>query len=222
MSESSVTAAAQAYSAPLIYGKMSNILKEIGAVGKDSVNTQQGFKFRGVDAMINALNPALAKHRVFMCPRVTRYDYDVREVTRSNGKFGVDKYVTMLIEYDFFAEDGSKVTIGPIAAEGLDSGDKATNKALSAGLKYALIQTYCVATIDMVDADSDSPEMGSSASPKAKEVAPRKTEAQITAEAATKTTGKASIPFTNPKKAVVATPAVNAGAAPKTNVQYDL
>jgi hypothetical protein len=64
------------------------------------------------------------------------------------------------MEYDFFAEDGSKVTIGPIPAEGLDSGDKATNKALSAALKYALIQTFSVPTEDMAEADLESPEIG--------------------------------------------------------------
>jgi hypothetical protein len=64
------------------------------------------------------------------------------------------------MEYDFFAEDGSKVTVGPIPAEGLDSGDKATNKALSAALKYALIQTFSVPTEDMAEADLDSPEIG--------------------------------------------------------------
>ena len=64
------------------------------------------------------------------------------------------------MEYDFFAEDGSKVTVGPIPAEGLDSGDKATNKALSAALKYALIQTFSVPTEDMAEADLESPEIG--------------------------------------------------------------
>ena len=68
------------------------------------------------------------------------------------------------MEYDFYAEDGSKVTVGPIPAEGLDSGDKATNKALSAALKYALIQTFSIPTEDMAEADLDSPEIGASSS----------------------------------------------------------
>ena len=63
------------------------------------------------------------------------------------------------MEYDFVTEDGSKITIGAIPSEGLDSGDKATNKALSAALKYALIQTFSVATKDMEDADKTSPEI---------------------------------------------------------------
>lgn len=144
----------------LIYKKMSEVMKDIGAVTKDQKNMAQGFKFRGIDQFVNALYPALTKHGVFMAPRATQFAQELKEVTRSNGKAGVDKHVSILMEYDFYAEDGSRVTVGPIPAEGLDSGDKATNKALSAALKYALIQTFSVPTEDMAEADLDSPEIG--------------------------------------------------------------
>lgn len=144
----------------LIFKKMSEVMKDIGAIGKDQKNTVQGFKFRGIDQFVNALHPALNKHGVFMTPRATQFTQDVKDVTRSNGKAGVDKHVSIMMEYDFWAEDGSKVTVGPIPAEGVDSGDKATNKALSAALKYALIQTFSVPTEDMAEADLDSPELG--------------------------------------------------------------
>lgn len=144
----------------LIYKKMSEVMRDIGSVGKDQNNKAQGFKFRGIDQFVNSLYPALTKHGVFMAPRCVSEQHELKEVTRGSGKAGVDKHVTILMEYDFFAEDGSKVTIGPIPAEGLDSGDKATNKALSAALKYALIQTFSIPTEDMAEADLDSPEIG--------------------------------------------------------------
>lgn len=139
---------------------MSEVMKEVGFVAKAQTNTAQGFKFRGIDQFVNALYPALTKHGVFMTPRATQFTQEVREVTRSNGKAGVDKHVAIMMEYDFYAEDGSKVTVGPVPAEGLDSGDKATNKALSAALKYALIQTFSIPTEDMAEADKESPEIG--------------------------------------------------------------
>lgn len=141
----------------LIYSKMSQVMKDVGFVGKDQKNTVQGFKFRGVDQFVNALYPALTKNGVFMAPRCVKEEHEIKTVVRSSGKEGVDKHVTIMMEYDFYAGDGSKVTVGPIPAEGLDSGDKATNKALSAALKYALIQTFSVPTEDMTDGDSDSP-----------------------------------------------------------------
>lgn len=145
----------------LIYKKMSLVMADVKGVEKSQKNLAQGFKFRGIDDMINAFYPALVRHGVFMTPRATSFTHELKDVTRSNGKAGVDKHVAIQVEYDFYAEDGSKVTIGPIPAEGLDSGDKATNKALSAALKYALIQTFSVPTADMAEADLESPEIGS-------------------------------------------------------------
>jgi len=134
-------------------------MSEIKSVGKNNTNTQQGYKFRGIDDMINALYPCLVKHEVFMTPKVVKEDREVREVHRSNGKVGYDKHVHLQVEYTFHAVDGSSITIGPITSEGLDSGDKATNKALSAALKYALIQTFAIPTEDMEEADNTSPEI---------------------------------------------------------------
>lgn len=147
---------------PLIYKKMSDVMREIGAIGKDQKNQAQGFKFRGIDQFVNALYPALTRNGVFMAPRALRHDQEIKEVVRSNGKTGVDKHVSIMMEYTFYAEDGSNVVVGPIPAEGLDSGDKATNKALSAALKYALIQTFSIPTEDMAEADLESPELGRS------------------------------------------------------------
>lgn len=144
----------------LIYRKMSDVMREIGAVTKDQKNQAQGFKFRGIDQFVNALYPALVRNGVFMAPRALKHEQEIKDVVRSNGKTGVDKHVSIMMEYTFYAEDGSSVTVGPIPAEGLDSGDKATNKALSAALKYALIQTFSIPTEDMAEADLESPEMG--------------------------------------------------------------
>ena len=46
------------------------------------------------------------------------------------------------------------VTIG----EGMDSGDKATNKAMAIAFKYACFQVFCIPTEEMNDPDSESPE----------------------------------------------------------------
>lgn len=156
----------------MIYKKMSDVMKDVKAVTKDQKNTAQGFKFRGIDQFVNALYPALTKHGVFMTPRATSYAHELKDVTRGNGKAGVDKHVAIMMEYDFYAEDGSKVTVGPIPAEGLDAGDKATNKALSAALKYALIQTFSVPTEDMAEADLESPEIGASPKKQAEKETP--------------------------------------------------
>lgn len=150
----------------MIYKKMSEVMKDIGTISKDQKNAAQGFKFRGIDQFVNSLYPALLKHGVFMTPRCRSETHELKDVVRGSGKAGIDKHVTIMMEYDFYAEDGSKVTVGPIPAEGLDSGDKATNKALSAALKYALIQTFSIPTEDMVDGDSETPVIPVTEKPK--------------------------------------------------------
>mgnify|MGYP000252459181 CR=1 FL=1 len=45
-------------------------MEDVGVVGKDSLNKQQNFKYRGIDAVINALNPAFIKHHLFVVPEV--------------------------------------------------------------------------------------------------------------------------------------------------------
>jgi hypothetical protein len=99
---------------------------------------------------------------VFVTTDVLDKKSETREVARVD-KFGnqsirVDKIVELTMKYTFHAEDGSSIS-SVIASEGLDNGDKATNKALSAALKYALIQTFQVPTADMEDGDADSPEL---------------------------------------------------------------
>lgn len=142
-----------------IHKRMLAVMQNIGAVSKDAVNTQQGFKFRGIDQLINASHPAFLKAGVFCTPEVLDRKEVLKDVTRSNGKPGVDKHVSLLVKFTFWAEDGTFVS-STIAAEGVDSGDKATNKALSAALKYALIQTFSVPTEDMEDSDKTTIELG--------------------------------------------------------------
>ena len=192
---------------PLIYKKMSDVMREIGAIGKDQKNQAQGFKFRGIDQFVNALYPALTRNGVFMAPRALRHDQEIKEVVRSNGKAGVDKHVSIMMEYTFYAEDGSSVVVGPVPAEGLDSGDKATNKALSAALKYALIQTFSIPTEDMAEADLESPEMGTSTVAST----PVTTTASATASTETVASTKKGSSFRKPAK--TAAPTVEASSA---------
>jgi len=142
----------------LIYKKMIEVMKNVGYVDKNQRNAAQGYQFRGIDDFINAVHPALIKAGVFMTVEVLDKTETLKDVIRGNGKAGVDKYVSILAKYTFNAEDGSNIH-SIVAGEGIDSGDKATNKAMSAALKYALIQTLSVPTADISDADAESPQL---------------------------------------------------------------
>lgn len=134
-----------------IYQAISKCMEEIGAVGKNDLNKSQGFKYRGIDAVMNAINPALVNNHIFIVPEVLE---QTRE-ERKSIKGGTLIYSICKVKYTFYAEDGSNITAVTIG-EGMDSGDKATNKAMAIAFKYACFQVFCIPTEEMRDPDSES------------------------------------------------------------------
>jgi len=120
-------------------------------ISKNQTNTQgSGYKFRGIDDVYNAIAPLLAEHGLCILPRVLSRQCEER-ASRSGGALF---YVTVEAEFDFVcAEDGSKHTVKTFG-EAMDSGDKATNKAMSAAYKYAAFQAFSIPTAGDNDADS--------------------------------------------------------------------
>ena len=145
-----------------IYETISAVMNDIGAVGKNSKNEQQKFMFRGIDAVMNALAPALQKHKLFIVPEVLEHTREER-TKRSVDYNGIEKVTTLIysickIKYRFIAEDGSYIE-SVVIGEGMDSGDKATNKAMSIAFKYACFQVFCIPTEEMVDPDAECHEV---------------------------------------------------------------
>lgn len=136
---------------PKVYEAISKVMSEVGKAGisKDRKNEQQGYKFRGIDDVYNALSGFLSGAGLCILPRVLKRE--VTERTTKNG--GVLFYVVLDVEFDLVcAVDGSKHTVS-VVGEAMDSGDKATNKAMSAAYKYACMEVFCIPTEGDNDAD---------------------------------------------------------------------
>ena len=135
-----------------VYSAISAVQKYLSKTGiaKDSKNREQNYCFRGIDAVFNVLAPVLAEHQLCILPRVLSR---VRE-ERTTAKGTVLFYVTVEVEFDFVsAKDGSKHTVKTFG-EAMDTGDKATNKAMSAAYKYAALQAFSIPTEGDNDADA--------------------------------------------------------------------
>lgn len=143
-----------------IYETITAVMSEIGYVGKNDKNSKQGFMYRGIDAVMNAINPALIKHKLFVVPEVLE---QTREERKSSGG-GNLIYSVCKIRYTFYAQDGSSVS-ATVVGEGMDSGDKATNKAMSVAFKYACFQVFCIPTEEMVDPDAECHEVKPKSAP---------------------------------------------------------
>lgn len=136
---------------PEINLALAAIIRDIQAVAKDRRNESQGFKFRGIDDVYNALHPIFSAHGVVCIPFVESMNHDRFQNAKGNNVF--HSFVTM--GFRFTASDGSSVEARTVG-EGMDFGDKATAKALSVAHKYLLLQTFLIPTADIAEGDYDS------------------------------------------------------------------
>lgn len=136
-----------------IYAAMVAVMADIEPIGKAQENREQHFRYRGIDDVYNMLQPLMAKHGVFMTINVRD-----RAVTERSTKAGnAMQCVALTVDYAFFHTDGSFVEC-TVIGEGRDTADKATNKAMAAAHKYALLQTFCIPTDGQDDPDRETPE----------------------------------------------------------------
>lgn len=148
---------------PAIYAAIASVMQDLAASGisKSRKNQQQGYNFRGIDDVYNALAPILSRHGLVILPRVLSRE----QTERTTAKGGVLFYTTVEVEFDLVArDDGSRHTVKTYG-EAMDSGDKSTNKAMSAAFKYAAMQAFCIPTEGDNDADATSHEILPSARP---------------------------------------------------------
>lgn len=135
---------------PHVYVAINEVTAAISrdGIAKGRANTAQGYNFRGIDDVYNALSGPLSAAKLLMLPRVLN-----RTVTeRVNKNQTVVSYVVLDVEFDFVsAVDGSRHTIRTMG-EAMDSADKATNKAMSAAMKYACLMAFQIPT----EGDNDS------------------------------------------------------------------
>ena len=139
----------------LIYKAIPAIMAEVGAISKDRENVAQRYKFRGIDDVYNAVHPLLTKYKVFTVPEILKEEDT--QVTSAKGN--ILFYSRLTMRYTMYAEDGSNV-VGTVRGEGMDSGDKASNKAMAVAHKYFFIQLLCIPTEEgSIDPENDSPEV---------------------------------------------------------------
>ncbi len=133
-----------------IFETIDLIMKEVPAIGKTKQNTKQNYKFRGIDDVMNKLQPIFAKYKLFVVPEVLEQTREERKTSTG----GTLLYSICKIKYTFYAEDGSHVE-ATVIGEGMDSGDKASNKAMAIAFKYALFQVFCIPTEELKDPDKE-------------------------------------------------------------------
>lgn len=129
---------------------MIDVMKAVGAVRKTGRNKHQNFNFRGIDAVVNAVSPALQRAGVVVVPELQKFDRQAMQTTKGNAMNSVD----VIVKYTFIGPNGDTIS-ATVPGEAFDSGDKATAKAMSVAFRTALLQALALPTDDH-DPDTES------------------------------------------------------------------
>lgn len=139
---------------PTVVEALLAVMSDVQAVGKKDRNNQQGYSFRGIDAVVNAVGPAFRAHGVIAVPARSEARY--RDVQTSTGK--PSRECTVTVTYRFYGPAGDHIDV-EVPGESMDFGDKGAPKAMSVAYRIALLQALCIPT-DEPEPDAQSYERG--------------------------------------------------------------
>jgi hypothetical protein len=123
-----------------VHQRWAQVLADLPAIGKNRTNQQQGFKFRGIDDVLDKVHPLFAKYGVFPVPTGQAATYD----ERATSKGGVMHVCHITCDWTIYSSLGDYFQAQTLG-EGTDAGDKATSKAQTMAFKYLLWPSLAVA-----------------------------------------------------------------------------
>ena len=133
-----------------IFQKLEAITNELGFVAKNlnvAVSKNNSYKATGEVDVLEAVKPLENKYGVYSY--ATNREIIANDILTQNTQYGerTSLFLRMKVTYRFVNTDNPKDYIETISfAEGIDSGDKASGKAMTYADKYALMKTYKIST----------------------------------------------------------------------------
>ena len=140
-----------------VFKALSQVQAELArkGVAKTDENTFDRYKYRGIDAVLNALAPILADAGLVLVPSVE--ESEIRTITTAKG--AAMNHAKVKMTFTFYDSEGDSIT-HTYHGEAMDRGDKSINKACTAAYKYFLFQAFTIPVEGTPDADSESHEVG--------------------------------------------------------------
>ena len=142
-----------------IHELMPLVMKAIGPITKDGKvgGTGPNYKYRSIDHVLACVQPVLVEHGISTSMNVDEIIATSAQEAKSGGGVRTLSRTVCRVTITFTATDGSSKNCSAVG-EGVDfSGDKASSKAMSAGLKYAIGHGLCIPFEDAADSDRDTP-----------------------------------------------------------------
>jgi hypothetical protein len=135
---------------PTVTQALSLVMGDVQSISKRQRNEAQSYNFRGIDAVVNAVGPALREYGVVVVPIKTKYEAE--HYKTSNNKHM--KGVTLTVTFRFYGPAGDHID-ATATGEASDAGDKAMPKAHSVAFRTMLLQALCIPT-DEPDPDLEA------------------------------------------------------------------
>lgn len=125
---------------------VATIAEKLDHVGKTQLS-KDGYNYRGIDSVVNALHPLLAEHKVVIVPALRSWTLDEWKGYRHNVDFNPWTRVSVIVDYKIIGPDGSWVVMTAVG-EGIDNSDKGVGKAMSYAYKAFVSQLFSIPTDD--------------------------------------------------------------------------
>lgn len=133
--------------------KLSEVMGVVGRVPKNGRNDFHKYDYATEADIAEAVRMAMAERHLMLVPDVV--DTTWHEVPRRSG--GSDRIATLKVRFTLMDGDSGENMVFHVLGEGQDGGDKATYKAMTGAIKYALLKLFLIPTGDDPEIDATKP-----------------------------------------------------------------
>ena len=123
--------------------KLAEVRRRIGYIQKRGHNERFNYSYVTAADIAGSVGDILAELGVVVIPRLEDISYE-----SAVGRGEATRMARVVMAYTFADVDSGEEIIAKVAGQGLDPGDKAPYKAMTGALKYALLQSFLLATGD--------------------------------------------------------------------------
>ena len=131
--------------------KLAEVRRRIGYVQKRGHNERFNYSYVTAADIAGSVGDILSELGVVVIPRLEDISYE-----SAVGRGEATRMARVVMAYTFADVDSGEEIIAKVAGQGLDPGDKAPYKAMTGALKYALLQSFLLATGD--DPEDERPD----------------------------------------------------------------
>ena len=132
--------------------KLAEVRRRIGYIQKRGHNERFNYSYVTAADIAGAVGDLLSQLGVVVVPSLQSIAYEPMR----NGGGQMERLARVIMTYTFTDADTAEAVTVKVPGEGLDVGDKAPYKAMTGALKYALLQSFLLATGD--DPEDERPD----------------------------------------------------------------